>query len=41
MDNKEFWIEVRRALVILARALKKRYDFVGLELILALDKDKK
>ncbi len=36
-SDKDLWIEIRRALVILAKALKKRYDFIGLHVILGLE----
>ena len=36
IEDRTFWIEVRRALIILAKALKKRYDFKGLHVILGI-----
>lgn len=34
MSDRDFFIQVRRALITLARALEKRYNFTGLLIIL-------
>ena len=37
MSDTDFWVVVRRAFIMIAKALKKRYNFDGLLILLTGD----
>lgn len=37
-SEREFWLEVRRGLITIARAIAKRYGWHGLVILLAVEK---
>lgn len=37
MDEREFWQEIRRGLITIARAVAKRYGHNGLIIVLGMD----
>lgn len=41
MSDTEFWQQVRRALMMIAHALKKRYGWDGLLILLAGENNRK